>query len=156
MLLVPTTIAHAKPFSKTAKAGPYQVTLKVLPVESFTGAKAEMVHDGGAAANKVDGPEHPDHHLVAFIKEKGKPVEDATVAIEYRQLSGRKADKKAKKKADKTAEWMTLPVARMHVAGKGLETTHYGNNVKLDPGRYEARVTVGTSKPATFHFTIKS
>jgi hypothetical protein len=140
VMLVP--IAQAKPISKTAKAGVYSVTLKVLPAESFTGPKAEMVRDGGAEPNRLNGPEHPDHHMVAFVKENGKPVEHATVDISYRNLSSR------------MSVWKVLPVVRMHVAGHGLATTHYGNNVRLGPGSYVARITVNGNGPATIRFTL--
>lgn len=135
-------VANAQVVSKTATAGAYSVTLKVLPAESFTGPKAAMAHDAGAAPVTVNGPEHPNHHMVAFIKQNGKPVEDATVNIVYRELSPH------------MGKWMTLPVARMHVAGKSLATTHYGNNVKLKPGSYEARVTVDRTSTATFRFKL--
>ena len=134
--------AQAQEISKEATAGNYSVTLKVLPAESFSGPQAEMVRDGGAEANELNSPAQPNHHLVAFIKEGDKPVEKAKVSITYRDTSS------------KSAKWMTLPVARMHVAGKGLETTHYGNNVKLEPGNYEVRVTVNGSGPATFEFSL--
>jgi hypothetical protein len=142
ILLIPLA-AHAQKISKTAETGGYSITLKVLPAESFGGSHAEMARDGGAEPNAINGPEHPNHHLVAFVKEDGKPVETAKVSISYRNISSKKG------------EWVSLPVARMHVAGKGLETTHYGNNVKLAPGKYEARVVVNGSKPAVFHFSLK-
>jgi hypothetical protein len=135
-------VAQAQEISKTAMAGTYSVTLKVLPAESFSGPHAAMVRDGGAQSNLLNGPEQPNHHLVAFVRESGKPVEEATVAISYRGGSPKK---------DK---WMPLPVVRMHMAGKGPETTHYGNNVKLAPGSYEARVTVNGSKPTIFKFSL--
>jgi hypothetical protein len=47
-----------------------------------------------------------------------------------------------------------LPVTRMHVKGKDLDTTHFGNNLFLTPGTYEARVIVDGSDPAVFHFTV--
>ncbi len=122
--------------------GVYSVTLKVMPAESFSGPNAEMIRDAGARPNQLDGPTQPNRHLVAFVKESGKPVKKAMVSISYRELSPKRGD------------WMSLPVVRMHVAGKGLETTHYGNNVKLEPGKYEARVTVNGSEPATFHFSL--
>jgi hypothetical protein len=128
--------------SKTATAGAYSVTLKVLPAESFRGPKAEMARDGGAEPNFLNGPEHPNHHLVAFVAESGKPVEDATVDISFRRLS------------PKMGRSMNLPVVRMHVAGKGLATTHYGNNVELPAGNYEVRVTVNGEGPATFRFSL--
>jgi hypothetical protein len=134
--------ASTQAISETRMAGAFSVTLKVLPAESFAGADAEMTRDGGAPANMVKGPEHPDHHMVAFLTHDGKPVESATVAIRYRRTS------------PNPTKWMRLPVARMHVAGKGLETTHFGNNVKLSPGDYSVRVSVNRSKPALFHITI--
>jgi hypothetical protein len=140
--LVAPGAARAQEISQTAMAGPYAITLKVLPAESFTGPQAEMARDGGARADALNGPGHPNHHLVAFVEKSGKPVERATVSIRYRETSPAKG------------RWMRLPVARMHVAGKGLATTHYGNNVKLEPGSYEARVTVNGSAPAAFHFSL--
>jgi uncharacterized protein involved in high-affinity Fe2+ transport len=134
--------AFAKNVSETGKAGNYQLTLKVLPAESFAGAHAEMVRDGGATATPLGGEAAPNHHLVVFVKENEKPVEAAKVNISYRELSPQEG------------KWMSLPVARMHVAGKGMDTTHYGNNVKLAPGNYEARVTVNGQGPATFHFSL--
>lgn len=135
--------AQAQVVSKTAKAGAYSVTLKVLPAESFRGPHAEMVRDAGAKPNLLGGPAHPNHHMVAFVKKIGRPVENARVSIRYRELSPRKG------------RWMSLPVVRMHVAGKSLATTHYGNNLHLGPGNYEVRVAVDGSGPAIFHFTLR-
>ncbi len=141
-ILCPPPSAQAQEISKQAMAGKFSVTLKVLPAEAFSGPQAEMVRDAGAQPDELNGPGQPNHHLVAFIKEGDKPVEKAEVTISYRESSS------------KTAKWMTLPVARMHVAGKGAETTHFGNNVKLEPGNYEVRVTVDHSSPATFDFSL--
>jgi hypothetical protein len=135
-------VALAQKISKTAMAGDYSVTLKVLPAESFTGTDAAMSRDGGAEPNDIKGPEHPNHHLVAFVKKDGKPVEKATVSIRYREVSPERGG------------WMSLPVVRMHMTGMSRETTHYGNNVKLGSGSYEARVTVNGSEPAVFHFSL--
>lgn len=141
VLLLPAN-ARARQISETASAGPYSVTLKVLPAESFGGPHAEMARDGGAEPIAIDGPTHPNHHLVVFVQEHGKPVEQAAVSISYREVSPGNGD------------WTVLPVARMHVAGKGPETTHYGNNVRLGQGTYEARVTVNGSRPADFRFSL--
>lgn len=135
--------ARAQMVSQTAMAGSYSVTLKVLPAESFTGAKAAMAWDGGAPAVHLNADPAPNRHLVAFVKKSGKAVEKATVQIRYRPLS------------PKPGDWQTLPVARMHEAGKGPATTHFGNNVYLAPGQYEAQVQVNGSGEATFHFTLK-
>jgi hypothetical protein len=139
--LLPTT-AQGAAVSKTAKVSAYFLALKVLPAESFTGPKAEMVRDGGAPRNLLNGPVHPNHHLVVFVAKGRKPVEAARVAISYRRLSS------------KTGSWTAVPVVRMYVAGKGVATTHYGNNVTLTPGTYEARVTVDEKGPATFRFSL--
>jgi len=139
-LLLPAE-SQAQNISEVARSGPYTINLKVLPAESFHGSHAEMAHDGGAMAVAVNGPEHPNHHLVVFVKKDGKPVEDAKVTISYRQSAGE--------------HWKQLPVARMHVAGKGLATTHYGNNADLAPGKYRVRVTVNGQRFATFHITLE-
>lgn len=141
-VLILPALAQAKPISKTEKVGSYSVTLKVLPAESFKGPHAAMVRDGGARANKVNGPETPNHHMVAFVKKNGNPVEHATVDISYRDLSS------------KMSSWMSLPVARMHAEGHGLASTHYGNNVRLNPGRYVVRVAVNGQRPGTFRFSL--
>ncbi|MGH9718193.1 MAG: hypothetical protein ACRD4R_15905 [Candidatus Acidiferrales bacterium] len=140
-VLVAPTASQAQNTSQVARSGPYTFTLKVLPPESFHGSHAEMTRDSGAKAVAVNGPAHPNYHLVVFIKKNGKPVEDAQVAITYRQSARQ--------------HWERLPVARMHVAGKGRETTHYGNNVNVSPGKYEVRVTVAGRRHATFRFTLK-
>jgi hypothetical protein len=136
--------AQAQAVSVDAKAGDYSLTLKVLPAESFAGPHAEMARDGGAKASMLDGPGHPNHHMVVFIKKGDKPVEQATVSITYRKVG------------QKSMDWSVLPVTRMHVKGKGLATTHFGNNLFLAPGSYEARVIVNGSRPALFHFKIAS
>jgi hypothetical protein len=140
-LLFPRS-APAQNVSETAMAGKYSLTLKVLPAESFQGPHAEMMRDGGAMADTAHGAAAPNHHLVVFVDENGKPVEQAKVTISYRRLS------------PKPGKWMSLPVTRMHVEGKGMDTTHYGNNVKLGPGSYEARVTVNGKGPAIVHFSL--
>jgi hypothetical protein len=140
-LLLPCA-AQGQNASSTAMAGSYSVTLRVLPAESFGGPKAEMVRDSGAQPEQLNGPMHPNHHMVAFIKDGSQPVTNAKVEISYREIS-----------PQKTA-WKTLPVVRMHVAGKGEATTHYGNNVKLSPGQYEARVTVNGKTTGLIHVTV--
>jgi len=79
---------------------------------------------------------------VAFVSKSGQPVEDAAVKIRYRRLS------------PKPGAWITVPVVRTHVTGKGAATTPYGNNVESAPGSYEAQVTVNGKGPATFHFAV--
>lgn len=135
--------AQAKPVSKTATVGNYSVTLKILPAESFTGAHAEMVWNGGARPNLLNSTPKPDHHMVAFVKKNGKPVADATVHIRYRRLG-----------AHGPGGWNTLPVVRMYVKGKGRATTHFGNNVHLPAGNYAVRVTVNKAPSHVFQVGI--
>jgi hypothetical protein len=135
--------APPKTISRTGDAGPYSITLKVLPAESFEGPSAEMAWDAGANPVLLGAPSAPDHHVVAFIERDGVPVKDADVAI-------------AVERKGSASGWQPLPVARMHVAGKGASTTHFGNNVKLEPGDYEARVTVNGKSSATFEFTTRA
>lgn len=127
--------------SQTAQVGHYSVTLKVMLAESFNGPQPEMIRDGGAPANEVDGPNPPNNHLAAFVTEDGKPVQNANVEISYRSVFRN------------DGEWIVLPVASMHAAGKGLETTHFGNNVTLPADGYEVRVTVNGTGPVTFRFS---
>jgi hypothetical protein len=140
--------AHAQAISQTTQAGSYTVTLKVLPPEGFSGSDAPMVADSGAAPNAVNGPEHPNHHLVAFVTKDGKPVEHADVTISYRQAPSTMGS------MSKSDDWTRLDVVRMHVAGKDLDTTHYGNNVHLASGKYEVRVSVNGSAPAVFEVSV--
>lgn len=135
--------AQAQMVARTDTVGGYTITLRVLPAESFTGAHAAMARDAGAQPMSLKASPAPNHHLVAFIRKDGKPVEDATVTISYR------------KAGTSAGSWMELPVVRMHVTGKSLATTHYGNNADLVAGSYEARVTVNGGPPAMYHFTVK-
>ncbi|MGA7964529.1 MAG: hypothetical protein WCB49_01260 [Gammaproteobacteria bacterium] len=137
-------VAQAKPVSQSATIGSYQVTLKVLPAEAFTGADEKMAWDGGARPELVGSKSHPNHHLVVFVAKDGKPVENATVRIHYRALD------------TPTEHWKTLPVARMYVKGKSRGTMHYGNNVHLTPGNYAAKVQIGNSLAHAFHFTVSN
>ena len=135
-------VAPAQTISQTAKVGASTVTLKVLPAESFSGPMAMMVRDSGAEPVSLNTSANPNHHMVVFVTKNGEPVEDAQVAIRYRQVAAR------------MGAWTKLPVVRMHMTGKGLKSTHYGNNLKLDAGGYEVRVTVDGSGPAIFRISL--
>jgi len=128
--------------SMQATAGHYSIALKVLPAESFAGPHSEMAWDHGAKPVLKTAKPAPNHHLVVFVKKDGKPVEDASVSIRYRMLK------------PSTGPWHTLPVARMHVAGKSLKTTHYGNNVVLSTGTYAIRVTVNDAPAHAFQVKL--
>ncbi len=142
LLLLPVT--RAQNLTQHAKVGPFAITLKVLPAEAFRGPHATMVSAGGRQPYYLNRHPRPNRHLVVFIKEHGRPVIAATrVQLRYRQLSPRRHP------------WVRVPVVQMYVSGKGRQTTHYGNNVRLAPGRYAVQVSVDRTYPAVFHFWVK-
>ena len=142
--LLNLNLARAQGVSETQKEGDYTFTLKILPAEAFTGPNATMERESGAEPNLLVSPTHPNHHMVVFITQNGKVLEDANVEIRYRHLGL------------KSGPWMNLPVVRMYEIGKGPETTHYGNNLTLNAGTYQVDVTIGRNPPVTFHVTVKS
>ncbi len=140
--LLASCATSSKPIQESAKTGDYAVTVKVLPAETFTGPHAEMVRDAGAQPVEASSSSEPNRHLVAFVEKNGQPVENADVVIRYRPIGA----------AD--TPWTELPVVRMHVAGKGRETTHYGNNVHLAAGTYQVQVSVNGSTPVIVDVTL--
>jgi len=133
---------HGGAISLEATTGPYSLALKVLPAESFAGPHGEMAWDSGAKPVMLSAKPAPNHHMGVFVKKDGKPVEDASVSIRYRMLK------------PTAGPWHTLPVARMHVAGKSRKTTHYGNNLLLSPGTYAVQVTVNDAPAHVFQVKL--
>jgi hypothetical protein len=146
-VLFSATAAEARTASETANVSVYSVTLKVFvpPVDLFNGPNALTVCRGVLEPNRVSGCMNC--FLSAFIKENGKPVGHARVNISYRRLS------------PKAGPWRELPVC-MWIGPEGQtlaetsQTTRFGNDVELLPGRYEARVSVNGRGPATFRFSL--
>ena len=132
---------------RTEMVGPYKIVLNVLPPEPFftrkevkaKHIKAGMVIERGAKPVAMNGPMHPDHHLVVHVlrKKGGKAVTDARVTLTVVPLN-------AKGKPDGKA--MGVPVVEMEMIGKGPQSTHYGNNVDLKPGLYRVVAHVGGRK----------
>lgn len=127
----------------------YTMSLALLPAEPFV-SKADahskkdagkMVNGTGAAPLHKNASMQPNHHLVVFIKKNGKPVEHADVSMTYTRMG------------IKNAKTMVVPVTQMWVAGKGMKSAHFGNNVHLAPGRYRVHVTVNHNAQATFRIT---
>lgn len=131
----------------------YTMTLALLPAEQFV-SKADahnkqdagkMVNGPGASPVRPNASAQPNHHLVVFLKKNGKPIEHANVSITYTRMG------------IKNAKTKVLPVTQMWVAGKGMKSAHFGNNVHLAPGRYRVHVTVNhmnhTAK-ATFRIKV--
>lgn len=130
--------------SITHKTQGWTFTLKLLPAETFahktnSSTQGEMNKLGGrqpvpqAKANR---------HLVVFLKHNGKPVEHATVQMRYQQIKPRHTS------------WKQVPVVRMDIVGKGMKTTHFGNNVLLNPGKYKVDVTVNHKVKSDFLLNV--
>lgn len=131
--------------SITHKTQGWTMTLKLLPAESFThkvdnATKGEMDVLGGAAQPLVKSKAN--HHLVVFLKHNGAAVEHATVQMRYEAVKPRHGG------------WVNVPVVRMDVAGKGMKTTHFGNNVLLKPGKYRVEVTVDHKVKSDFMLDV--
>ena len=134
----------ATKISRFEMVGPYKVVLNVLPPEPFftkkevkaKHIKAGMLVERGAKPVAMNGPMHPNHHLVVdVVRQKGgKAVTDAKVTLTVVPLN-------AKGKADGKA--MRVPVVEMEMIGKGPQSTHYGNNVELKPGLYRVVAHIG-------------
>ena len=135
-----------KRIQMTQPAGPYRIELNLLLAEPFVSAAAAasgavtegMVALGGAAPVP---PSAANHHLVAHVFDRlsGHALTHADVRIRYRHGGSSLA--------------FAVPIVRMEAVGKGPQSTHYGNNVRLRPGDYYITVTAN-GHSATFHLTL--
>jgi hypothetical protein len=141
-VLMKTLPVSAAVAMAVGEAGDYKVVIEVLPPGPYTGPKAELVRDGGDQPLARIGSQLPNHRLAVTVTNDGQMVREATVAIMYRNLGG--------------GGWLSIPVVRSHVAGKGPETTQYGNDVRLGPGLCEVRVSVNGEGAAIVRFRLPS
>ena len=125
-------------------AGDYEVVIEVKPPGPYTGPKADLLRDGGDQPLERIGSLSPNHRLVVTVSENGKPVEQAAVVILYRNLGPR------------GGAWLRLPVVRTHVAGKGPESTQFGNNVRIGPGLCQVSVSVNGEGALIARFLLRS
>jgi hypothetical protein len=133
---------------QTQDAGPFRVVLAVLPAEPFvTQAQAAhgrsgMVAIGGAAPVAPSAPSHPNHHLVihVFDRAHGHALRSGQVTMSFTPV-----DRKSTKSAT-----VIVPVVEMQAAGKGPESTHYGNNVFMRAGAYRVAVSINGSTRTVF------
>jgi hypothetical protein len=134
----------------TQTAGPYKITLVLLPAEPFlTRTQYERNHPatgmvvvGGATPLQPTSPMHPNHHLVAHVyRADGTAVLGAPVTMVV-EGPGHTP--------------MRIPIVEMEAAGKGPQSTHYGNNVRLADGTYRVTVSVGRSSSTTFSVRVRS
>lgn len=131
--------------SLTRHADNWTITLKLLPAETFThvvkpSTRGDMYVLGGSGRPLPAGKAN--HHLIVRLQHEGHPVTNANVKLQYRLEKPRHA------------AWHSVPVVRMDVAGKGVQTTHYGNNVLLKPGKYDVRVAVNGNPRQHFELDV--
>jgi len=139
--------AGAKNVMKTATVGDIRIELHVLPAEPFftaseaaaKKAKSGMLIISGAEPLSLEANTHPDHHLVVHIfdAKTNKAITDAKVSMNFQQLD-------AKRKLVGTPT--NVPIVVMQAIGKGVESTHYGNNVVMPAGSYSVSVVVNNKQ----------
>jgi hypothetical protein len=126
------------------EAGDYEVRIEVKPPGPYTGPKAELLRDGGDQPLERIGSLSPNHRLVVTVLENNRPVEQATVVILYRNFQ-----------PPHVGPWLRLPVVRTHVAGKGPESTQFGNNVRIGPGLCQVSVSVNGEGALNARFLLR-
>jgi hypothetical protein len=135
----------------THDAGPFRVELAVLPAEPFL-TRAEIGHGasgmvavGGAPPVAPNAPLHPNHHLIVHIYDRatGRALRGGHVAMHFTRLD----------RGSTSGVTMSVPVVEMQAAGKGPQSTHYGNNVFMRAGLY--RVVVSIDGSARTSFTVR-
>ncbi len=137
----------AEDMMKTATSDSLRVELHVLPAEPFftakeaadSPAKEGMLIMGGAKPIAPDAASRPNHHLVVhvFDAKTDKVITNAEVTMNFRLLGD-------KGKPKGTVE--DVPIVIMQAIGKGMQSTHYGNNVVMPNGTYFVTVTVNGKK----------
>ena len=142
-----TAAADAESMMQRRTVAVYRVELHVLPAEPFFSkqdvankhVKEGMEIEGGAAPVAPDADLHPNHHLVVHIfrRRSGAVVADAKVTMSFVAI-----DAKGKAVGAPT----DVPVVVMQAIGGGPNSTHYGNNVTMPPGRYNVVVTVSDKR----------
>ena len=124
-----------------------RIELHILPAEPFFTAdevkskkvKAGMLIISGAEPLSLEANTHPNRHLVVHIfdAKTGKAITTAKVSMNFQQLD-------AKRKP--TWDSVNVPIVIMQAIGKGLESTHYGNNVVMPAGSYSVTVVASGKK----------
>jgi len=136
---------------------PYRLVLVVLPAEPFYPSDAAaanahatmgMVVVGGAAPRNLDAVPRPNHHLVVHVynASTGKAVPGARVTMTYQAL--------AQSGASTSGTPTAVPVVEMRMHSGGVESTHYGNNVRMPSGRYRITVKVNVVGPTSFDVSV--
>jgi hypothetical protein len=149
-----TVSVDAKNVMKTATVGDMRIELHILPAEPFFTAdevstkkvKAGMLIISGAEPLSLEASTHPNRHLVVHIfnAKTGKAITTAKVTISFQPLDA---------KGKSTGNSINVPIVNMQVIGKGLESTHYGNNVVMPEGAYSVTV-LANGKKVSFQVTV--
>jgi hypothetical protein len=124
-----------------------RIELHVLPAEPFftkgqvaAGAPKEgMLIMGGAKPLLPDAKEHPNQHLVihVFDAKTSLAVTDAKVKMSFQSLD---------ENGNQTGRPIDVPVVVMQAIGKGVQSTHYGNNVVMPDGPLAVSIIVNGRK----------
>jgi hypothetical protein len=131
----------------TQDAGAFRVVLAVLPAEPFL-TKAQVAHGasgmvavGGASPVDPTAPSHPNHHLIIHVYDRtsGRVLRGGYVTMSFTRMNG-----------SMSGAPVIVPVVEMEAAGKGPQSTHYGNNVFMRAGSYRVAVSINGSAHAVF------
>jgi hypothetical protein len=144
LLIEALPVYAVAPPMAVGEAGDYKVVVEVLPPGPYAGPKAELVRDGGGQPLARIGSLLPNHRVEVTVTNDGQLVKQATVAILYRNLGPH------------GGSWVSIPVVRSHVVGKGPETTQFGNDLRLGPGLCEVSVSVNGQGAAIVRFMLRS
>jgi hypothetical protein len=146
--------ADAKNIVKKATANGMRIELNILSPEPFYTTeevatkkiKEGMLIIGGAEPVPPEANSHPNHHLVVHIfdAKTGKAITTAKVSMSFQQLD---------EKGNMVGKSVKVPIAIMQAIGKGVESTHYGNNVVMPDGSYSVTV-VANGKKVDFKVTL--
>jgi hypothetical protein len=149
----PSAAKHTAGTTKTKVAGKYLVTLLLQRPQRFyyglsatrSDAEGGMKIRGGAKPMKADSVPHPTHFLGVIVKDKAsdRTVIDADVKMNY-----------AKAGPGQQTQMKVLPVVKMDIIGKDVESMRYGNNARLKPGRYRVHVTINGKARADFTIRV--
>ena len=132
---------------KTATVGGMRIELNILSAEPFFTADevtTQKVQEGmliisGAEPLSLEAKIRPNRHLVVHIfdAKTAKAITTAKVSMNFQQLDA---------KGRPSGNSVNVPVVIMQVIGKGLESTHYGNNVVMPAGSYSVTVVANGKK----------
>ena len=147
LVLAFTVSVGAENVMKKATVGGMRIELHILPAEPFftqdevmsKKVKEGMLIISGAEPLSPEANTHPNHHLVVHIfdAKTGKAITTAKVSMNFQQLDAR---------GRLTGDSVNVPIVVMQAIGKGLESTHYGNNVVMPAGSYSVTVVANGKK----------